>query len=44
MESPPVVDAYLDYADGLSGDGDKARTMIKELNRRSLHGYVDPYY
>jgi hypothetical protein len=44
MESPPFVAAYLGYAFGAAGESVKAHAMIDELNRRSLHGYVDPFY
>jgi adenylate cyclase len=44
MESPPPVAAFLGYAYGASGNSGKSHAMIDELNRRSLHGYVDPFY
>jgi adenylate cyclase len=44
MEALPFVAGYLGYAYGASGDSGKAHAMIDELNRRSVHGYVDPFY
>ena len=43
VESPPLVAAWLGYAYGASGDRVKASAMIKELNHKSLHGYVPPF-
>jgi class 3 adenylate cyclase len=43
LAPPGGIAAWLSYAYGASGDRVKARTMIDELNRRSLRGYVTPF-
>jgi adenylate cyclase len=43
LDSPPWVTAYLGYTYAAVGENRKAREMIGELHRKSLHGYVPPY-
>jgi adenylate cyclase len=43
MDSPTWVAAWLGYAYGASGDRAHAMAEIAELNKRSLHGYIDPF-
>jgi adenylate cyclase len=43
MDSPTWVAALLGYAYGASGDRTHAMAAIGEQNRRSLHGYVEPW-
>jgi adenylate cyclase len=43
MDSPVWVAALLGYAYGASGDRAHAMAEIAELNKRSLHGYVEPF-
>lgn len=42
-DSPLWAAGWLGYAYGASGDTAKARAVIEEMNRRSLHGYVPPF-
>jgi tetratricopeptide (TPR) repeat protein len=42
MDSPAWVAALLGYAYGASGDRAHAMAEIEELDKRSLHGFVDP--
>ncbi len=44
MDSPAEVAAWLGYAYGASGDRTHAMAEIEELNKRSLHGYVQPFH
>jgi len=41
--SPAWVIGWLGYAYGATGDRAKAMAIIEELNRKSLHGYVQPF-
>ncbi|HEX4438418.1 MAG TPA: hypothetical protein VH854_00005, partial [Thermoanaerobaculia bacterium] len=43
LESPPFVAAWLGYAYGESGDRERARAMMEEVSKASLHGYVPPF-
>jgi len=43
LESPPWIAAWLGYAYGAAGYPVKARAIIEELQRRSVHGYVPPF-
>ena len=43
MDSPTWVAAWLGYAYGASGDRSHAMAAIEEQNKRSLHGYIQPW-
>jgi len=43
MDSPAWVAAWLGYAYGASGDRSHAMAAIEEQNKRSLHGYIQPW-
>ncbi len=43
VDSPTWVAAWLGYAYGASGDRSHAMAAIEEQNKRSLHGYIQPW-
>src|SRR5271165_4258470 len=43
MDSPPFVAAWLGYAYAKSGDRDKARAILAELNQMSSQRFVSPF-